>query len=499
MIKIFTALFFGSLNVISFSPYNFWPASIISIFGLLIITTNCKNLINSAKLGFLWGIGNFFNEIYWIYISINKFFGINLFFSIIIILLLSSYLSLYPTIFVILTKFFFPKINFFLFCVGAPSAWMISEILRSKILTGFPWLEIGYSQINGPLKGLAPIIGVSGISYILIIISGMCVLSFYKKSYYPIIFIIFIITLTYPLNFFKWYSVKEKSTKIALIQGNISQHTYIDNNQIQKNLEQYLKITKKIINSSNIIIWPESAIPCDEISCRNFLLKIDKELKLKKSYLITGIISLKKSNYYNSIITLGGNSPYLDNSKNKYYKYNLVPFGEKLPLKSILNPIFNKLGLSLIDLKKGDFFQNQLKIFDFNIVPSICYEIIFGDRIRKNVKINTDFLLTISNDSWFGDSIGPWQHFNMARMRALETGKNLLRASNNGITAIIGPNGELKSKLPQFVNDFLLEEVFSTMGVTPYVKFGNIPLLFFSIICFIISFFIKIKLIFLKN
>uniref|UniRef100_A0A1A9Z1C1 CN hydrolase domain-containing protein n=1 Tax=Glossina pallidipes TaxID=7398 RepID=A0A1A9Z1C1_GLOPL len=177
------------------------------------------------------------------------------------------------------------------FLIGAPSIWFFTEFLRGKIFTGFPWLELGYSQIDGPLKGIAPIFGVSGISYIIMIIS-------------------------------------------------------------------------------------------------------DRKLKLRRSVLITGITSFYKSGYYNSIMLLGNNHS---------YKYNLTH-----------------------NLTQGEYLQPQLNISDFYFTPAICYEIIFSEKIRANIQSNTDFLLTVSNDVWFGNTIGPWQHLQMARMRALETGKSLI-------------------------------------------------------------------------
>ncbi|AFA41151.1 apolipoprotein N-acyltransferase [Wigglesworthia glossinidia endosymbiont of Glossina morsitans morsitans (Yale colony)] len=486
---------FGILNTISFSPYDFWPASIFSIFGLLVIINKYQYWKKIIFLGFIWGIGNFFSSIYWIYFSIYQFFELSFLISIFLVFVLSVYLSLYPMIFVLLLQYFCTHINLKRFLIGAPSIWFFTEFLRGKIFTGFPWLELGYSQIDGPLKGIAPIFGVSGISCIIIIISGLISLSWTKKEIFPLILSFSILIILYPLNFLKWYTFDKQYIKIALVQGNVPQSLYFDNNQVNLILKKYMQITEPFLKVSKIIIWPESAIPCYDIICDNFLMNLDRKLKLKNSILITGITSFYQSGYYNSIMLLGNDQSYEYNLKHKYNKHYLVPFGETLPIKNFFQPILKKFGIFIFSLQRGKYLQPQLNISNFHFTPSICYEIIFSEKIRNNVQSNTDFLLTISNDIWFGNTIGPWQHLQMARMRALETGKTLLRSSNNGITAIINPDGTLKSKLPQFVCDVLFEIISPSKGVTPYVFFGSMPIWIIVIIFFIYSIIYKFKLV----
>lgn len=478
---------FGVLNSIAFSPYDFWPASIFSIFGLLVIVNKYKYWKKIVLLGFIWGIGNFFSIIYWIYFSIHQFFELSLLVSILLVFILSVYLALYPAIFVMLLQYFCTYINFKRFLIGAPSIWFFTEFLRGKIFTGFPWLELGYSQIDGPLKGIAPIFGVSGISYIIMIISGLFAFSWIKKQIFPGILGFSILIFLYPLTFLKWYTVGKQYIKIALVQGNIPQSLYFDNNQINLILERYMRITEPFLKTSKIIIWPESAIPCYGKICENFLIDLDRKLKLRRSVLITGITSFYKSGYYNSIMLLGNNHSYKYNLTHKYNKHYLVPFGETLPIKNFFQPILKKFGIFIFSLTQGEYLQPQLNISDFYFTPAICYEIIFSEKIRANIQSNTDFLLTVSNDVWFGNTIGPWQHLQMARMRALETGKTLLRVGNNGITAIINPDGTLKTKLPQFVCDVLSEKISPSRGVTPYVFFGCIPIWIIVTIFFIFS------------
>lgn len=498
-IRILIALISGLCGILAFSPFDIWFTAIFSLFGLQLLILN-RSSKQASFLAFYWGIGLFGSGISWIYVGIADFGGMPLAVNILLVVLLVTYLSLYPALFAYLLNRFFPSFNVARFIFAAPVIWQITEYLRSWILTGFPWLQFGYSQINGPLKSIAPIFGVEMITFLLITISSCLVFALVKRQVIPLI--ISIILLFFPLIIknYQWYTpVIEKKSQIVLVQGNIPQNLKWQTGFIEPIINIYLNMSKPYFGNVNIIIWPEAAIPSIELDNNLWLTSLDKLLSLQNTRLITGIIDAKLyekkvRNFFNSIIVLGENEPYKYPTNNRYQKHHLVPFGEFVPLENILRPIAPLFNLPMSGFSPGNYKQTQLMAGDIRLTATICYEIILGSQeVRNNFKSDTDFLLTLSNDAWFGHSIGPWQHFQMARMRALELGRPLLIATNNGVTSVITASGDIQAKLPQFIRSALNTEVIPTSGLTPYARWNNWPMWILVVLFIILAIFLEKK------
>ena len=314
---------------------------------------------------------------------------------------------------------------------------------------------------------------------------------FYRKVHFLLLSIIAI--STYLLSSVSWVNPTQNTVKTALVQGNVEQSMKFEPEKEWPTMLMYLDHARENYDA-DIIIWPENAITALEPTAQDFLVLADRSAALNNSAIITGILNYKFDSkaYFNSLVVLGKKEStddvghYRYEHSNRYYKNHLLPIGEFVPFGEFLRTIAPIFNLPYSSFTRGDYIQSNLLANGHHILPLICFEIAFPEQLAVNFTDETNILLTVSNDSWFGDSHGPHQHLEIARMRALEFGRPLLRATNNGVTAIVDHQGNIQARLPQFTEAVLKAEITLVEGKTFYNQYWQlihwaIPFLFLVI------------------
>ena len=473
----------GALQTLTFSPFEYWLLGPLSVLMILLVTVPlASDRLFSA--GWFTGLGLFGSGASWVYISISEHGNTSVPISILLTVLFVAGLALFHG----LAFWFWGKLakdspvrRLLLF----PAIWILGDWLRGWLLTGFPWLYLGTAHTDGPLAGFAPLVGVHGLT-LWITVSGAAIYAVWwlvshgRKA--PALITLAVALLPWligpTLNRVAWTNIDSEPTSFVAMQGNIPQQIKWDPDFLKDQIVTYLGMTENHWDA-DLILWPETAIPIPQDQAGKIIEHIDAELG-ETSTLITGIPwygfsdRIEDFTFHNSIMAIG-------NGDGIYHKQKLVPFGEYVPLQGLLRGLIGFFDLPMSSFSRGPEYQAPLMANGQNIMPFICYEVAYPDFVAFNSR-SADLLLTISNDGWFGDSIGPLQHLQIARMRALETGRYMLRGTNNGVTAIIDNRGRITETIPQFERATLVGQVYAASGSTPYMQTGSWPVLTLAVI-----------------
>ena len=473
------ALVAGAGLPLAFAPFELAPLAIL-LPALWLALLPAQRPRRGFGLGYLFGLGAFGVGVSWVHISIHEFGGTPLVVALLVAALLVAFLALFPALAAWLTVRLTPAAGWPRYLLAAPAAWVLTEWLRGWLFTGFPWLLAGYSQLDTPLAGYAPVLGVYGVGLLLLVTAGALAAGIRTRRNVLRAAVLGLVTALWLggalLQRHDWTRPVGEPLQTSLIQGNIAQDRKWQEAWQQATLARYLELSRQEWSDPqrrvDLVIWPETAIPAFYHQIEGgFLQQLRRESRQADSELLVGIPVLEREHwaYYNAVMRVGDAEAF-------YFKRHLVPFGEYLPLREWLGTLLQVMPLPVADFSAGSADQTLLRVGRHPVGVSICYEIIFGGELLATLP-EAQLLVNVSNDAWFGDSLAPHQHLQMARMRALETGRELLRSTNTGISAVIDHRGRVRTRGPQFEVAVIRAPVQPREGATPYVQRGDLPVL----------------------
>ncbi|MGI9331849.1 MAG: apolipoprotein N-acyltransferase [Gammaproteobacteria bacterium] len=482
------ALGAGVLLPFGFAPFDHWWLAIVSPAALYVCWLSVTPA-RAAWRGWLYGIGSFGVGVSWIHESF-QFSNIGLGVAIPLTAGFVVFLSLYLALAGYVCGRLRGLSALARLALVYPAVWVLTEWLRGWLLSGFTWMQLGYSQLDTVLAGWFPIAGVYGVSFLVALSAAavaalVCVaaprlasLEGEGASRSSLLALLAASVLAWAAGAharsIAWTEAAGPPLRVALAQGNISQDNKWRPEWRQPTLDLYRELTRAHADA-DLVVWPETALPGTYDIFKIYLRDIARETATSATDVIIGLPmregegSLPGGRIYNSVIVLGPEPGF-------YRKRHLVPFGEFLPLRAVLQPVVNVMGIPVSQFTPGPADQPLPVAAGHPIALAICYEIAFGGEIARALP-QARFLVTISNDAWFGRSFGPHQHQQIARARALETGRYLLRSTNTGVTSIVGPDGRTQAELPQFEQGVLTGSITPRKGATPYIGSGDIPLM----------------------
>lgn len=472
----FRCFFYGLLLPLAFAPFHIPGFAILSL-GLFYFELNktaaTTHFFTGFRQGLAYGLGFFGLGTSWIYVSIHDYGHLVSPLSALITLLFILYLSLFPAIMAGTYKYLRLR-PYSLFSVFSFAAlWTLSEYSRAIVLTGFPWLLVGTGQIDAPTRSLLPLIGVYGVTFITCIAAGILILAFKQsrqQRLLPVISLVFILVAPTFIHQSKESLPTATPISIGVVQSNISMRDKWDEQLFWQLLKQNQKHIQQLLGTQ-LIVLPEAAIPLPASYIQDTLQQMSNEARLAGSALLIGIPETTESDdtsFYNSLIALG-------QAKGTYLKQHLVPFGEYIPKP--LHFITQQLNLPDPNMHPGEVNQKLIKVHHIPIATLICYELAYGNLLREQLP-KAQFIVSISDDGWFGHSLAMYQHLQIAQVQSIQTARYQVVANNGGLSSVIDSEGNLIASLAPFTTGVLKATLIPKSTMTPWVKFGDVPALF---------------------
>ena len=485
----------GALTAwLGFAPIGWWWFPFIGFAVLASLIERVPTVKRGALIGFVFGLAYFLAGVSWVRISLNEFGGMPLSMAWFAAFLFCAFLALYPMLAGAFTVWANPKHPLFFAFVFA-SAWTFAEYLRAHLFTGFEWLSVGVSQAPlGLMKGIAPLFGTFGVSFAVVFIAAVLtriVPRIFKpdssarrgifwrlfrldlRSELALAGLAAVLTIGYVISDLSFSEAIDKPVKVSLLQGSVPQSLKWEPEKFADTLALYERLIERA--KGELIILPETAFPAPLSRIPpEYIARLEATAKARNANLVIGVPVEDQGKFYNGAISLG-----VDPTQ-QYRKAHLVPFGEYMPLRGLLGWFYANLTIPMSDFSSGEATQPLMKLSGQSLGISICYEDAFARDVYRTLPDAT-MLVNISNDAWFGKSAAAEQHLQLSQMRAIEFARPMLRANNTGITAVIDEKGRVTQRLEPFTEGVLETTVHGRKGYTPYLVWGDLPILLICI------------------
>ncbi|MFT5259929.1 MAG: apolipoprotein N-acyltransferase [Saprospiraceae bacterium] len=486
----------GGLFSLGFAPFGWWPLPLLTL-AILFVCFNTANKKQSFIMGLCFGLGQFGVGVSWVYVSMVNFGNMSPVLAVVAVILMTVFLACYPALAALSFTLLKSGSKIFNLIFLAPACWVLWEALRSHLFTGFPWLLAGYSSIDSWLVGYAPIGGVVMLSLLTCLIAGLVGLAFsgfsrtdVVRSFGPLIVIAFLFGVGAILKSIQWTKPTGQELTVGMVQLDVPLGLKWQEGMQDQIMRSYIDASQSLEEGVDLLIWPEGALPQ---FYHQMSATVRESIERLKPALVFGSLERRELGnevlVHNSMVLLDGEQ--LEGKREQIYrKYHLVPFGEFFPLEWLLTDLLAQLQVPMSNMTSWYGKQPYLSSKGFNWLPTICYEDAFPEDWRASIP-NATAILNISEDAWFGDSFAPHQRLEMGRMRSIETGREMVRVSNSGLSTVVRVDGSYDQITPQFEAVILSDKVNGYQGETPYVKWGQLPvymslfiILLFRLFCF---------------
>jgi len=508
------SLIAGALLVLSFAPFHLFPVAYLSLAALFYFMVKSDRRAQLVKLCWAFGIGLFGAGASWVFQSMHGFAQAPIALAGFLTFLFVLGLALQVALFGWIASYFTKSLLIVRLLVIYPCAWVLIEWCRGWLFTGFPWLLVGHSQVDTWFASYVPIGGTLLLSLVTAVIAGGIVaavsssraerfqqvnlpaanyvrvaepLSHLNKVVSGVLILVISVGALF-LGQYSWVDDSDKTLKVSLLQANIPQDQKWLPEQRAPSVERYMKMTRANWQS-DLIVWPETAIPGQFNQFNDLVLvPMQQEALANNSKLVIGGFSQTPDGRFENSVMVLGDKP-LD-SADMYSKRHLVPLGEYIPLLQHLRWLERWMSIPYDNLSRGTG-DGLINIGEYKAQVSICYEDVFGEEMIADLP-DADFLINVTNDGWFSGSLQPYQHMQIARLRALETGRYLIRATNTGVSGIVDHKGKIVETMPTYEQGVVTGNIKLLKGTTPYVKYGNFLVVgFISVLLLLMYLFVR--------